>query len=486
MSAGRTARFPRCASPGLTGRPEQAIVAFLEQSREALAGTDALVGASVFGVAATRPEEVAQDIPAMARTVDYIAPMVYPSHWGPGEYDVANPNGEPYAITRRSLADFARKTRFTGARVVPWLQDFSLGVDYGPAEVAAQIRAARDAGMDEFILWDPAVTYTADALEPTAKRPALDLRTTPPEGPARPEAPAGSDAGGGSVAKPHGVGPVSGLPPNELGVVPVVMHHEIRPDRVGAYDQTPAELRAELEHLWSRGYAPVYASDFADGKIDLAAGKSPVVLTFDDSTSSSSSWPRTGSPSAAPPSRSSRSSPEPIPTSSRRRRSSCSASPSVGRPARPSTSAGSPEHGFELGNHSHDHTPLATISDTEVQRQLVAGARVILDAVPGYRIKTLALPLGSMPRRAELAVRGRSGGRATGRTPSSSSGPIRRRRPTRGTSIGPRSRGSAARTCRGRPPRSTRSRTGCAQLADTRSSGSCPTATRPNHHGAAG
>ena len=56
---------------------------------------DALVGASVFGVAATRPEEVAQDIPAMARTVDYIAPMVYPSHWGPGEYNVANPNGEP-------------------------------------------------------------------------------------------------------------------------------------------------------------------------------------------------------------------------------------------------------------------------------------------------------------------------------------------------------------------------------------------------------
>ncbi len=122
--------------PGLTGSPEQAIVEFLEQSRKALAGTDALLGASVFGVAATRPEEVAQDIPAMARTVDYIAPMVYPSHWGPGEYNVANPNGEPYAITRRSLADFARKTRFTGARVVPWLQDFSLGVRLRPGRGA--------------------------------------------------------------------------------------------------------------------------------------------------------------------------------------------------------------------------------------------------------------------------------------------------------------------------------------------------------------
>ena len=228
--------------PGLRGRSERAIVEFLEQSRDALAGTDALVGASVFGVAATRPEEVAQDIPAMARTVDYIAPMVYPSHWGPGEYNVANPNGEPYAITRRSLADFARKTRLTGARVVPWLQDFSLGWDYGPAEVAAQIRA-RDAGMDEFILWDPAVTYTAEALERRRSGPRSSCEVRP-EGPAGPKRRIRS-LGGVDCKPTTAKGPVSGLPPNELGVVPVLMYHEIRPDRVGAYDQTPAEFRAD-------------------------------------------------------------------------------------------------------------------------------------------------------------------------------------------------------------------------------------------------
>ena len=87
-----------------------------------------------------------------------------------------NPNGSPYEIVRRSLRRLLRQVRGTGARVVPWLQDFSLGVDYGPAEVRAQIRAARDAGVDEFLLWDPAVTYTADALDPNAKRPALGSR----------------------------------------------------------------------------------------------------------------------------------------------------------------------------------------------------------------------------------------------------------------------------------------------------------------------
>ena len=238
--------------PGLRGGASVRSSSF-SSSRGTPWPADALVGASVFGVAATAGG-VAQDIPAMARTVEYIAPMV-PVALGPGEYNVANPNGEPYAITRRSLADFARKTRLTGARVVPWLQDFSLGWDYGPAEVAAQIRAARDAGMDEFILWDPAVTYTAEALEATAKRPALELRSTPRRAcPAR--SGFGSEASGGvSCEATTAKGPVSGLPPNELGVVPVLMYHEIRPDRVGAYDQTPAEFGRSLS-ISGRGVRP--------------------------------------------------------------------------------------------------------------------------------------------------------------------------------------------------------------------------------------
>jgi hypothetical protein len=166
--------------PGLEGTPERSIVGFLRETRAALAGTDVLLGASVFGVAATRPLEVAQDIPAMARQVDYVAPMVYPSHWAPGEYGVADPNGSPYAITRASVADFVRLARGTGARIVPWLQDFSLGRDYGPTEVATQIEASRDAGADEFLLWDAAVDYTADALATDARTPALAVVATPP------------------------------------------------------------------------------------------------------------------------------------------------------------------------------------------------------------------------------------------------------------------------------------------------------------------
>ena len=100
--------------PGLHGTPSQAIVEFLRESRLALRPYGTYLGASVFGIAATRPDQVAQNVPAIAHQVDYVAPMVYPSHWNKGEYGVADPNAQPYEIVLRSLADFKRELAGTG------------------------------------------------------------------------------------------------------------------------------------------------------------------------------------------------------------------------------------------------------------------------------------------------------------------------------------------------------------------------------------
>ena len=162
--------------PGVHGSPTSAIVEFLKETRRALRPYGTYLGASVFGVAATRPDEVAQNIPEIARQVDYVAPMVYPSHWNPGEYGVGNPNAEPYKIVLRSVRDFELDVAGTGARIVPWLQDFSLGVRYGPARVRAEIAAAARAGAHEYLLWDPEVTYTAAALSPDARASTKGLR----------------------------------------------------------------------------------------------------------------------------------------------------------------------------------------------------------------------------------------------------------------------------------------------------------------------
>ena len=92
--------------------------------------------------------------------------MVYPSHWGRGEYGVANPESSPYDITARSLADFVKLTEGTPTSVIPWLQAFSLKRTYGPAEVQAQIKAAGDNGAPSFLLWDAACRFSPDALPP--------------------------------------------------------------------------------------------------------------------------------------------------------------------------------------------------------------------------------------------------------------------------------------------------------------------------------
>ncbi|WP_245721592.1 putative glycoside hydrolase [Nocardia crassostreae] len=152
---------------GLTDSPAVAIANFLAQSRDPVHNAGAHLSAAVYGIAATRPEEIAQDIPLMARNVDFVAPMLYPSHWNSGEYGVAHPNGQPYDIIFRSLQDFHARTAGTGANVVPWLQDFSLGVSYGDAEVRAQIDATRDAGIDSFFLWNAATRYHGGAMDPS-------------------------------------------------------------------------------------------------------------------------------------------------------------------------------------------------------------------------------------------------------------------------------------------------------------------------------
>jgi hypothetical protein len=153
--------------PGLTMPPEVAVARFVADTRAQLQGTDALLGVSVFGISASRPEPTAQDIGLLAPNVDYVSPMVYPSHWGSGEYGVPDPVRQPAEIVTASLSDFERLVAGSGAAVVPWLQDFDSGsVIYGPAEVRAQIDAARATGSDGFLLWNPNSLYTADALDP--------------------------------------------------------------------------------------------------------------------------------------------------------------------------------------------------------------------------------------------------------------------------------------------------------------------------------
>ena len=392
--------------PNLRASAGKSIATFLGEARQAVKPYRTFVGASVFGVAATRPTEVAQQIPAMARNVDYISPMLYPSHWGPGEYNVSSPNAEPYAIVNRSLRDFQRQVRGTGARVVPWLQDFSLGVTYGPEEVRAQIEAAKDVGIDEWLLWDPLVTYTSDALEEGPKLGAIPTRRTDVKAAAADTAPAAAPQVDDATAK------AAAVRANELGEVPVLMYHQIREDGGGDYDLTPDEFRAELERLWREGYRPVRAIDLVTGDLDLPAGKSPVVMTFDDSTKEQLAVDGAGEvkPDTAIG----------IMLEFARTHPGFELAgtfypnrePFAGVSEGPKLLRWLATHGFELGNHTKDHIPLNQMGGEDARREIVLGREVITDAVPGARVRTFALPLGAWPTPRSIAWRGTWRGRA--------------------------------------------------------------------------
>ncbi len=143
---------------------DDTVVSFLAEAAKPIRERCAYQGASLFGVAARNPDAIGQPVPGIARNVDYIAPMLYPSHWVRGEYRVDHPNAQPYDIVTKALSDFQRKAAGSGVAFVLWTQDFSIGIPYGPAEVRAQIDAARDLGVDNWLLWNATVRYTPDAI----------------------------------------------------------------------------------------------------------------------------------------------------------------------------------------------------------------------------------------------------------------------------------------------------------------------------------
>jgi hypothetical protein len=145
-------------------KKDAVIAGFLRYASERLKPLGVRVSADVFGLSATRNMGIGQRPKKIARYLDALYPMVYPSHFGPGQYNLPDPNAQPGRTVALALRDFDVAMRGSDARLVPWLQDFSLGRTYTIDDVREQIQAARDAGAEGFMLWNAAGVYTRRAL----------------------------------------------------------------------------------------------------------------------------------------------------------------------------------------------------------------------------------------------------------------------------------------------------------------------------------
>ncbi len=153
----------------------QAVTDFVAYAKEQLKPYGVDVSVDIFGYAAVVRETpgIGQSFPGIAKEVDVISSMIYPSHWGLGNLDIAIPDLEPYNLVNNyakvelelldELGEDAPTTR-------PWIQDFTasyLGagyyMNYGPAEVTAQVKALADNGINEFLLWNAGNSYSEGA-----------------------------------------------------------------------------------------------------------------------------------------------------------------------------------------------------------------------------------------------------------------------------------------------------------------------------------
>ena len=137
---------------------------FLKYARSRLHPLGVRISTDVFGLSATRDLGIGQFPRRIASFVDAIYPMVYPSHYVSGEYGIVDPNSRPGTTVAYSLRDFRDKLRGRQAKLIPWLQDFSIGRTYTLADVQDQIQAARLEHSRGFMLWNAAGIYTVKAL----------------------------------------------------------------------------------------------------------------------------------------------------------------------------------------------------------------------------------------------------------------------------------------------------------------------------------
>jgi len=142
---------------------------FFEYLHENFEPTGIPISADLFGMTATNYDDlnIGQVLEDALLNFDFVAPMVYPSHYPTGFNGYKDVNAHPYDIVKFSM-DFAAKRAVaigeSPLKLRPWLQDNDYPVPYTPAMVRAQIQATYDAGLTSWMLWDAGNTYTQSAL----------------------------------------------------------------------------------------------------------------------------------------------------------------------------------------------------------------------------------------------------------------------------------------------------------------------------------
>lgn len=212
--------------------------------------------------------------------------------------------------------------------------------------------------------------------------------------------------------------------PNEAGAIMILMYHRVRatePDN--NLNRRPETFRKDLQTLYEKGYRPVTVSELVDNRMDVPAGKTPVVITFDDALPSqfrvvpgSDGTPKID-PDCAVGIMETFSKTHP----DWKTKATFFVLPKEGRNGEP---FGQPESvadkfaylvnkGYEIANHTSTHSSLKRMKPDKIQWEIATAIKDIQAVNPKAEMSTLALPYGLGPAKEHLPylVQGEDGGR---------------------------------------------------------------------------
>ena len=163
----------------------EAITEGIKYLCETLRMHDVYVSADVYGIVISSKVDAAavgQDYKEMSRYLDYICPMIYPSHYGFGYAGIQYPDKEPAKIIKMALNSSNKRIAEIPVyqhRAIcrPWLQDFTAsylgsknGVErylvYDAEVLRIQMEATYESGLTDWLLWNAGGYYTEDAWLP--------------------------------------------------------------------------------------------------------------------------------------------------------------------------------------------------------------------------------------------------------------------------------------------------------------------------------
>ncbi|PJC52299.1 MAG: GTP-binding protein, partial [Candidatus Magasanikbacteria bacterium CG_4_9_14_0_2_um_filter_42_11] len=120
----------------------------------------------MFGFVMERHDgmNIGQRLEDAVGNVDYVSPMMYPSHYPSGHLGLSNPAASPGIVIENGMQKGMPYFQNTKTEARPWIQAFNIGAVYGATNIRAQIDKVEKYTDGGWLLWNASNRYSSAGL----------------------------------------------------------------------------------------------------------------------------------------------------------------------------------------------------------------------------------------------------------------------------------------------------------------------------------